>query len=463
MADLNAGLLGGQNLGALAQAASQNSDAQYQNLLNTLKTSAIGVKSGLDENELNGILQNNFDPSTGQVNQQQVIADLFKSQPQKALMMGQQFSQQKAMQQKAMMDAQEAQSKANLNNAQAGKAGADTQQTALETQGKALNQATQMFLGVNDQASFDKTVAFAESKGLPVGMFKGATYTPQLRQQILGMAVDGKAQLDHQIAQQNANSTTQNANTQAQVANQNYDINSTKNLVDIRGQDNQKSIEQMKIDAANNPNKANPELEFKTAEYNQKQGLENVKQNKELDSASNNYTNSKQTLKNYNSQLDALINHPALKNGSAWNSALSNVPGTDAKSFKALYDQVLGATNYNTITQAKQAGGGLGGATSDKDMAAAGATQGLIDGNPFAISPEELVSRLQTIKAGTADNLDQLELNIKKNNEYRNQVNKNTAPLQSPSQRAKAIVGTASNGVSLTQAQYDAIAKARGL
>lgn len=215
MADLNAGLLAGGNLGTLVQNANTQQAQQQQQLMQGFQSLATNLSQGLQKEQVNGVLQKNFNPDTNTLDQQGVIKDLFALNPQKALEYQQTIAQQQQDKLKAQAEAENKNSQSALYRAQAGEKVADTQS-------KQLTQLSTMIGAANTQQDMDRAINFAKSKGFEgVELFEGQQFTPELKARALNLVLDAKTRAELPIQQQNADSTRMTAQASQQNANTN--------------------------------------------------------------------------------------------------------------------------------------------------------------------------------------------------------------------------------------------------
>jgi hypothetical protein len=250
MPDLNAGLLQVSDLGNQIQMGRKVAKDDNQNLLNSIGGIYGAYQNGNDQQALNQALAKNFDPTTGQLNQNGVIADMYAYKPQQGQVMAQQYQKQNLANQKTQSDL-------NKVNAETSKIGSETSKVSTENSGLILKQRldqnqvlNQLVLGIdpNNPASTQKALQYAKSIGADTSLFDGIDPNNQesvasAKRQASGYLIQANDQIKNQIDQQNANSTTMNSSTQNQVANQDYEVKTNKNNIDMYG----KTIEDKKV------------------------------------------------------------------------------------------------------------------------------------------------------------------------------------------------------------------------
>ena len=264
MPDLNAGLLQVGDLGSQIQMGRKAAQQDQQNLLGSIG-SLVGTYGTVQDNDaLNSALAKNFDQTTGQLNQKGVVADLYAYKPQLAQQYGNNII-------KADLERQKQQADINKVNAEATNYGATSGKTQAETKGLDLkrqldqNQAMgQLISGIDpsNPNSYTKALQFGKAQGFDTSLFDGIDpnnpqQIAQAKRQAMGYLIQANDQVKNAIDQQNAdtqrinagantqnaNSTTMNALTNQQRANQDYEINTNKNNIDMYG----KNIEAGKV------------------------------------------------------------------------------------------------------------------------------------------------------------------------------------------------------------------------
>lgn len=233
MPDFNAGLLQIGDLGTQLQQSRKNKQEDQQNLLNGFNSLADQYVQGQDKSALDAALANNFDPTTGTLNQQGVVAELYKYKPQLAQQLSQQYMDKGLANQKTQSELAKMTAETGKIGAEAGKLGAETSGLDFKQQQEKVSQGLKFLNAANSQESYNKALDWGRSNqlGHVVDMLP-KEYNAANKPQIAAMALDFQDQLKNGIDQQNANAGTMNALTNQQKANQDYEINTNKNSID---------------------------------------------------------------------------------------------------------------------------------------------------------------------------------------------------------------------------------------
>lgn len=466
---VNASLLQIPDLVGAIQRGNQAYQQQQQTNIGNATNFLGAVGQSMDQYHINQALGNNFDSTTGQVNQKGVMSDLYNYKPMLAQQYGQNLLQRQLANQTALSNINKTNAEASNFTATAGKTGQETQGLALDQQVKKMDQVGQIILGVdpNNPNSFNNAVQYAKSQGLDTSLFANVDpnnpqQIQQAKQQAYGTLITAKDQINNQIQQQNANSATANSqanimNAQTQqgqlgVAQQNANTEQFKAQQQVPIEQAKVNIEAMGKGVLTPQQQIDASLNFQKAQIEQAQ--KNIDNTSKYTSSVTNFNHANNMIDTFKQQAIKIASNPLISSGgvdqngnlardksnniipaqqgmtglgTAYGNAMLHAPGSNAyKQAQADYEMLMsyakgkGLTDLKTYSQNGATGMGN---MSNQESNLVGAMQGVPDFETFTnMNPNARVQLMQKIfdaaDRDTANNKAQIE----KANGYLNDI-----------------------------------------